>query len=145
MRLYEVAVVLHPDLEIDLDNTSAKIEKIIEAAKGKIVKKDNWGKRKLAYKIKKQDWGIYIFYQVKMEPQAVAKIDSTLRITEEVMRYLVVSLDHIRYIRKNDDSGKKSVREASQDTQENDKDESASETTEEKEVADKATKKEEKK
>lgn len=111
MRLYEIAVVLHPDLEIDLDSASAKVEKIISAAKGKIVKKDNWGKRKLAYKIKKQDWGIYIFYQVELEPTAVAKIDSSLRITEEVMRYLVVSLDHIRYIRKSDESKKASQTE----------------------------------
>lgn len=106
MRLYEIAVVLHPDLEIDLDSASAKVEKIITAAKGKIVKKDNWGKRKLAYKINKQDWGIYIFYQVELEPEAVASIDGSLRITEEVMRYLVVSLDHIRYIRKAGESKK---------------------------------------
>lgn len=114
MRLYEIAVVLHPDLEIDLDNASAKVEKIISTNKGKVVKKDNWGKRKLAYKIKKQDWGIYIFYQVELEPTAVAKIDSSLRITEEVMRYLVVSLDHIRYIRKSDEAKKASqIEEAS--------------------------------
>lgn len=119
MRLYEVAVVLHPDLEIDLENTSAKIEKIIEGAKGKIVKRDNWGKRKLAYKINKQDWGIYIFYQVELEPQAVVKIENTLRITEEVMRYLVVSLDHIRYIRKSD-SAKKPAEKTDDDKKDKD-------------------------
>jgi small subunit ribosomal protein S6 len=100
MRNYEIAIVLHPDLEIDIESATSKVEKIIELAKGKIVKKDNWGKRKLAYKIKKQDWGIYVFYNVQLDPSAVAQIEGTLRITEEVMRYLLVSLENTRLVSK---------------------------------------------
>jgi small subunit ribosomal protein S6 len=100
MRNYEIAVVLHPDLEIDLATTLEKIENIITKNGGKITKKDNWGKRKLAYKINKQDWGIYVFYEVSIEAGKVNKINQTLRITEEVMRYLIVSLENIRYINK---------------------------------------------
>ncbi len=100
MRNYEIAVVLHPDLEIDIESATSKVEKIIEAAKGKITKKDNWGKRKLAYKIKKQDWGIYVFYQVQLEPANVAQIEAKLRITEEVMRYLIVSMENTRLVSK---------------------------------------------
>lgn len=98
MRKYEIAVVLHPDLEIDLESTLEKIETILTKNGGKITKKDNWGKRKLAYKINKQDWGIYVFYQVDTNPDQVAKINQTLRITEEVMRYLIVSLENVRYL-----------------------------------------------
>ena len=100
MRNYEIAVVLHPDLEIDLATTLEKIENIITKNGGKITKKDNWGKRKLAYKIKKQDWGIYVFYNVEIDGSKVNKINQTLRITEEVMRYLIVSIDNIRYLNK---------------------------------------------
>ena len=100
MRNYEIAVVLHPDLEIDLAATLEKIENIITKNGGKINKKDNWGKRKLAYKINKQDWGIYVFYEVSIDGVKVSKINQTLRITEEVMRYLIVSLENIRYINK---------------------------------------------
>lgn len=100
MRNYEIAIVLHPDLEIDIESATSKVEKIIDTAKGKIVKKDNWGKRKLAYPIKKQDWGIYVFYQVQLDPLAVQQIESTLRITEEVMRYLIVSLENTRLVSK---------------------------------------------
>lgn len=98
MRQYEVAVVLHPDLEIDLERALTKIEAVITGLGGKINNKDNWGKRKLAYKIKKQDWGIYVFYQVSLDPSQVQQLDNTLRITEEVMRYLVVSLEDIKSI-----------------------------------------------
>ncbi len=100
MRKYEIAVVLHPDLEIDLETTLEKIEAILTKNGGKISKKDNWGKRKLAYKINKQDWGIYVFYQVDTDPAQVAKINQTLRITEEVMRYLIVSLENVRYLKQ---------------------------------------------
>jgi len=114
MRNYEIAMVLHPDLEIDLATTLEKIEGIITKNGGKITKKDNWGKRKLAYKIKKQDWGIYVFYTVEIDPAKINKINQTLRITEEVMRYLIVSADDIRYLRKPSDTvkTKKTVKKA---------------------------------
>lgn len=100
MRKYEVAIVLHPDLEIDLESILEKIEIILSKNGSRITKKDNWGKRKLAYKIKKQDWGIYVFYQIDAKPEQITKINQTLRITEEVIRYLVVSLENIRYIKQ---------------------------------------------
>jgi len=100
MRHYEVAVVMHPDLEIDLDRAASKVETMITGLGGKIDKKDNWGKRKLAYRIKKQDWGIYAFYQVTMDPSLVQPLNNTLRITDEVMRYLIVATDDIKVIMK---------------------------------------------
>ncbi len=109
MRQYEVAVVLHPDLEIDVERAITKVETIITGLGGEIEKKDNWGKRKLAYKIKKQDWGIYVFFQVKIDPSQVQSLDNTLRITDEVMRYLVVSLEDIKTIQKPKSDGSKKV------------------------------------
>jgi small subunit ribosomal protein S6 len=106
MRKYEIGVILHPDLEIDLENATNKVERIIESAQGKIEKKDNWGKRKLAYRINNQDWGIYIFYEVKIPPEKVAQIDSSLKITEEVIRYLIVSLENIKRVSKADKPAK---------------------------------------
>lgn len=100
MRHYEVAIVLHPDLEIDLENVLKKVEKIFTDLGAKVNKKDNWGKKKLAYKINKQDWGIYIFYQIEVDPSKVQPINDRLRITEEVMRFLIVSLENIRYLKQ---------------------------------------------
>jgi small subunit ribosomal protein S6 len=101
-----VSVVLHPDLEIDIANALDKIEKIISKSNAKIVKKDNWGKRKLAYKVNKQDWGIYVFYNIEVDPAKVSDINQALRITEEVMRYLIVSTENIRYITKPNETAK---------------------------------------
>ena len=110
MRHYEIAAVFHPDLEIDLDNAVKKIETIITNAGGKVSHKDNWGKRKLAYQINGQDWGIFVFFQAEIEPKNVAEIEATLRITDEVMRYLVVSLEHPRLVHKHkNNKSKKTV------------------------------------
>ncbi len=93
MIQYEVAVLFDPQLEIDLSKPMAKIEKIISESKGKVIKADNWGKKKLAYKINKQDHAVYVFYTVEMPAEGVAKVESTLNITDEVIRYLITRPD----------------------------------------------------
>lgn len=91
MRKYELVVLLHPDLEIDVDTPITKIETIITNAGGNVTKKDNWGKRKLAYKIRKQDFAVYVCFDLMVEPTKVAKIESDILLTEEVMRHIIVA------------------------------------------------------
>lgn len=93
MNEYEIAVLFDPGLEIDLDKATSKIESIITAGGGKITNTDNWGKRKLAYTIKKQDFAIYIFYTAELPGESVQKINATLNITDEVLRFLITKPD----------------------------------------------------
>lgn len=86
-------MLYHPDLEIDLDKAEAKITKIIADNGGKISKTDNWGKRKLAYPIKKQEFAVYVFYTVEAPADAPAKIEQTFNITDEIIRFLITKLD----------------------------------------------------
>lgn len=89
MNQYEIAVLYHPDLEVDLSKAEEKVTKLIEGNGGKITATDNWGKRKLAYTIKKQEHAVYVFYTVEMPGEGVKKVESTLNITDEVVRYLI--------------------------------------------------------
>ena len=89
MNQYEIAVLYHPDLEVDLSKAEEKVTKLITSNGGKIVATDNWGKRKLAYTIKKQEHGIYVFYTVELPGENVKKVETTLNITDEVIRYLI--------------------------------------------------------
>lgn len=91
MRQYELVVLLHPDLEIDADTPIAKIEKLVEQAKGKIVKRDNWGKKRLAYRVNKLDFAVYVYFEISIEPAGVAQLDNTLRLSEEILRHLIVA------------------------------------------------------
>ncbi len=90
---YEIAVLYHPDLEVDLSKAEEKVTKIITDNGGKIVATDNWGKRKLLYTIKKLDHAVYVFYTVEMPGEGVKKVEATLNITDEVIRYLLVKPD----------------------------------------------------
>jgi small subunit ribosomal protein S6 len=91
--MYEIAVLYHPDLEIDLEKASSKVEKIISDNSGKITNTDNWGKRKLAYPIAKNDFAIYVFYTVDMPGAGVQKVEQTFNITDEIIRFLITKPD----------------------------------------------------
>ena len=93
MREYELTVLLHPDLEIDLEAPLAKVREIITSNGGKITSEDNWGKKRLAYSINKEDFAVYVHFEVQLPASANAKISSVLNITDEVIRYLLVSVD----------------------------------------------------
>ena len=93
MQRYELAVVYDPGLEVDLSKAEDRVKKIIADNGGKIVSDDNWGKRKLAYPINKNEHGVYVFYIVELVPTSLGKIESTLNITNEVIRYLIVRQD----------------------------------------------------
>ena len=88
-----MAVLYHPDLEIDLEKAEDRVKKIIADNGGKISKIDNWGKRKLAYPIKKQEFAVYVFYTVEMPSTAVAKVEQTFNITDEIIRFLITKPD----------------------------------------------------
>ena len=89
-KTYELMVLLHPDLEIDVEAPIAKVEGLVEAAGGKVLKRDNWGKKRLAYRIARQDFAIYVYFELELKPESVQEIDSAILITEEVLRHILV-------------------------------------------------------
>lgn len=93
MKEYELTVLIHPDLEADLETPLAKIRKLVADNGGKIVTEDNWGKKKLAYRINGEDFAVYVAIEVTLPPEAPLKISNTLNITDEVLRYLLVKVD----------------------------------------------------
>jgi small subunit ribosomal protein S6 len=93
LNQYEIAVLYHPDLEVDLSKAEDRVKKIFTDNKGKITATDNWGKRKLAYPIKKNEHAVYVFYTLEMPPEAANRIETTLNITDEVIRFLITKPD----------------------------------------------------
>jgi len=93
MAQYEIAVLFDQGLEIDLEKATAKVEKIFTDNGGKVENTDNWGKRKMAYPINKQDFAIYLFYILELPGENVQKINDILNITDEVVRFLITKPD----------------------------------------------------
>src|SRR2546430_1745564 len=89
-KTYELMVLLHPDLEIDVEAPIAKVESLVQAVGGKITKRDNWGKKRLAYRVARQDFAIYVYFEVLLDPDKVSQLESTILITEEVLRHILV-------------------------------------------------------
>ncbi len=93
MDQYELAVLFHPDLEIDLEKAEGQIAKHVKAAGGSITATDNWGKRKLAYKIAGHEHAVYVFYTLELPAQGVRTLNDALNITDEVIRFLITKPD----------------------------------------------------
>ncbi len=93
MKEYELTVLIHPDLEADLETPLNKVRDIIKTAGGTIVREDNWGKKKLAYTINKEEFAVYVYMDVELPAEAPLKISNTFNITDEVLRYLLVKAD----------------------------------------------------
>lgn len=91
MKLYELTVLFHPDLEVSLEPAVNKVKDIIAANEGKIVSENNEGKKHLAYTINSQDYAVYYDFDLELPAEVVAKISATLNITDEVLRYLLVT------------------------------------------------------
>jgi small subunit ribosomal protein S6 len=93
VKEYELTVLIHPDLEADLDKALDKVKSLITDNGGEIIKEDNWGKKKLAYQIRREDFAVYVYMEVSLPADAPLKISNTLNITDEVLRYLLVKAD----------------------------------------------------
>ncbi len=93
MQEYELTVLIRADLEADLEQYLAPVRALVTDNGGKIVKEDNWGKKRLAYPIKKDNFAVYVGFETELPPSAPAKISNALNISDSVIRYLLVKTD----------------------------------------------------
>lgn len=98
MREYELTVLIHPDLEMNLQPALDKVKKIIEDAGGKIKKEVEEGKKRLAYSISGQDFAVYYYFELDLpdERGKAKKVTDSLDIADEILRSLLVTVDENR-------------------------------------------------
>jgi small subunit ribosomal protein S6 len=94
MREYELTIIL------DGKATSAKkktiqslVEKIVSLGKGKVGKVEDWGVKDLMYEIGKSKTGVYLFFPLELEAEAVKNLSSKIKVEKDVLRYLLVRKD----------------------------------------------------
>jgi len=94
LRTYEVAFIAAPNTaEDDLSKLNSLIQQIVTDRGGKITKVDNWGRRKLAYRIGKFDEGVYNIVYLEGSGKEIAEVERRLRVTDFVIRHLTVRTD----------------------------------------------------
>lgn len=113
MNKYEAAILYDPDLAVDLEKATSRVEKIFTDNGAEIVESDNWGVRKLAYPIKKHESAVYVIYTLSIPAQSVRKIESTLNITDEVIRFLITRPDEKKIAKAEEMRAKQAARRAS--------------------------------
>ncbi len=94
MRDYEVLLVIDSGFDEEhVEPVLTKFEELVKSEGGEIVSTDNWGKRRLAYPIKKKTYGHYVIHNVKMPGTAIKPLRRVLDRTEEMLRYMFIYLD----------------------------------------------------
>ncbi|MDI6858133.1 MAG: 30S ribosomal protein S6 [Dehalococcoidia bacterium] len=94
MREYELVVVIDPELEEEqLAAALDKIGQSVSVRGGEVVEVDRWGRRKLAYPIKGRTEGDYVINHIRLDPARAAELESSLRLSEEVLRHLLIRSD----------------------------------------------------
>ena len=94
MRDYELTFVVRPDVEdATLTALLDKIKGLITAAGGQGLQLESWGRRTLAFPIKKITEGQYFFIRVQLSPQAIRELERNLQLTEQILRFLFVRVE----------------------------------------------------
>ena len=93
LREYEFTMIVHPHMqEGDRKNLIEKYEGMLLNDGGEIIRKSDWGSKKLASPIKKQFRGYYVHYDLTSKPANIKKTEQTMRIDENILRYLSIKV-----------------------------------------------------
>ena len=91
MRDYEVLYIVRADFDDDkVQDAVKRVNTLIQRSGGTSDRTNLWGKRKLAYEVKHQKEGSYVLQDFKLDPNRVPELEAGLKITEEVLRHLIV-------------------------------------------------------
>lgn len=93
MRNYEVFLIVQADFdETALNGVVDKVKGWITDAGGTVTKVDNWGKRRMAFIIRKQREGQYVLIHAEMDPKSVSELERNLRFQEPIIRFMITNV-----------------------------------------------------
>lgn len=94
MIYYETLLIINPNLgEEEVQTVAQKIKKIMEDLGASIIQMENWGKRRLAYEVKKFKKGYYLAYDYRVEASDILKkLDAAIRYDEQILKYMTVNM-----------------------------------------------------
>lgn len=99
MRKYETIFILNPDLEQEQTQSAIeKVKEIITQGNGEILKFEDWGKRKLAYQVRKKSKGHYILIHFSGTPTLLSELERNYRVMDSIIKFIIVRLDEKKAI-----------------------------------------------
>ncbi|NPV82005.1 MAG: 30S ribosomal protein S6 [Candidatus Aminicenantes bacterium] len=108
MNQYETGFIVAPNLpEEEASALINQLAEVVSAKNGRMIKKDLWGKRKLAYSIKRFNEGLYVFFTYEGAPAIPAELERRFKQTDAILRFITIKKDPRDMVK-----GKKRVKEA---------------------------------
>jgi len=94
VRNYELTFIVRPDISDDAVNAAIEqVQNWITGGGNEVTRVDQWGRRRLAYPIRDQREGHYVKLDVSVKPESIAEIERNLKLSDAILRYLMVRLD----------------------------------------------------
>lgn len=90
-RNYEVVIILKEVAGAPMEKAKKSVGEVFKALEAKVTTEDDWGKRTLAYDIKGQKEGYYLFYTLKAAPDKVKQLRSKFEVNDDLLRFLIFS------------------------------------------------------
>jgi small subunit ribosomal protein S6 len=91
---YEMVIIVSPDVADEgLEPVIEGLSQFIAGKGGEVIEVIRWGKKKLAYPIKHAMEGNYVLFRLKLNPTANKELENNLKISEKIMRFLLIKLD----------------------------------------------------
>ena len=93
LRSYQSVLILKPDIEESrVDEALAKIGEFIKSNGGAILKTEKWGKKRLAYRVKKNRFGVYLNLYHTLEPSGVIDLEKKFKLFDLIIKFMVLHL-----------------------------------------------------
>ena len=93
MNKYEVMFIAKPLEDAEIDPIAEFVSNLIKKNGGNVEKVDRWGKRHLAYPVKKQADGNYVLINFEADPAVIKEIDRVMKIQDDILKHLIVKID----------------------------------------------------
>lgn len=93
MNKYEVMFIAKPLEDAEVDPIAEFVSNLIKKNGGNVKKVDRWGKRHLAYPVKKQADGNYVLINFEADPAVIKEIDRVMKIQDDILKHLIVKID----------------------------------------------------
>ena len=93
MNKYEVMFIAKPLEDAEVDPIAEFVSNLIKKNGGNVEKVDRWGKRHLAYPVKKQADGNYVLINFEADPEVIKEIDRVIKIQDDILKHLIVKID----------------------------------------------------
>ena len=94
-QLYESIFIVRPSLpDEDTQKLIEKMKGVLEKSGGALLRADNWGKKKLAYEVRRERKGVFVYFYFRSEGNVIEELERSYRLEDSVIKFLTVRLDH---------------------------------------------------